>query len=55
MPYQQDLSAEALEAYRLADQAYLRARSEAPEYPHRVSLYGSGTFCGSDGTYLLHC
>jgi hypothetical protein len=33
--YQQDLSAEALEAYRLADQAYLRARSEAPENPHR--------------------
>ena len=33
--YQQDLSAEALEAYRLADQAYLRARSEAPESPQR--------------------
>jgi hypothetical protein len=33
--YQQDLSAEALEAYRVADQAYLRARSEAPENPHR--------------------
>ena len=33
--YQQDLSPEALEAYRLADQAYLRARSEAPENPHR--------------------
>jgi hypothetical protein len=33
--YQQDLSPEALEAYRLADQAYLRARSEAAESPHR--------------------
>jgi len=33
--YQQELSAEALEAYRLADQAYLRARSEVPESPHR--------------------
>ena len=33
--YQQDLSPEALEAYRVADQAYLRARSEAPENPHR--------------------
>jgi hypothetical protein len=33
--YQQDLSPEALEAYRLADQAYLRARSETAESPHR--------------------
>jgi len=33
--YQQDLSPEALEAYRLADQAYLRARSETPVNPHR--------------------
>jgi hypothetical protein len=33
--YQQELSPEALEAYRLADQAYLRARSEVPENPQR--------------------
>jgi DNA primase len=33
--YQQDLSPEALEAYRLADQAYLRARSQAPVNPQR--------------------
>jgi DNA primase len=33
--YQRALSTEALEAYRSADQAYLRARAEAAEGPHR--------------------
>ena len=33
--YQQDMSPEALDAYRAADQAYLRARAEATDTAHR--------------------